>query len=157
MTNWTHQGYMDGLAGREPDPTLSSHIGGDYEAGWLAGSEDRQQGKPYNPLLGEAGVTLGLKKGTEYLVVKGSVVWSAGPGGPKVAGRSYKVKVDHTYSGSQAHHDYRGEFQRPTLPRVVWAGSGKYWHHVEVSSPAPTSSDTTGQTLVGGLRVSEEQ
>lgn len=125
---------MDGLAGREPDPTLSSHIGGDYEVGWLVGAEDRQQGKPFDPLLGASDDVLGLRKGDAYVIPKGATVSSSGPDEPKPAGRTYPVLVNHTYSGSQAHYTYQGDFRRPTLPRVVWAGSGKYWHHIEVSS-----------------------
>ncbi len=41
LSNWVHDGYMDGLEGKNPDPRLE---GSEYDDGWLAGSEAKSHG-----------------------------------------------------------------------------------------------------------------
>ena len=149
MTNCTHRGYMDGLAGRDPDPLLSSHIGGDYEAGYLSGCGDRESGVPYNSIFeAPQGAISALRRGMEFMVRKGTAIRSTGAVPTRQAARNYKVKIHSVSMGVPAYVDWQGAFIRPTPPSVSWAGSGKYWSEcdltVEDLSPSIESgSDAT--------------
>ncbi len=72
---------------------------------------------------------LPIKKGDVVTIPKGTAIESTSPKGGKVAGRTFKVRVTHVNTGSNpiARDD------EPTNPVVEWAGSGGYWHRVDIN------------------------
>jgi hypothetical protein len=117
----THEGYMDGLCGKDP---VSNHE--EYEAGWLVGAEDREAG--VEPGLYE---TCDLKRGDIVEVPKGTkLLINMSPKKSSVVGRTCKVVLHDVYQTQVAHVVYAsGEVRRPKPPTVVWAGAGGYWKH----------------------------
>lgn len=107
-----HEGYMDGLLGKDPQSEY-----GEYETGWLHGVED--QGK-VDPAIFEKpsfkrGDMVSIPKGTELLYDGGTVQ------------RMTKVKLHDVYPMIPAHFGTRREFVKPQPPTILWAGSGGYW------------------------------
>ncbi len=123
--SWTHEGYMDGILGLDPDEDLD-FSGSEYETGWLLGVADREAGMTAPKYA--AGASLPTLKGVEVTVPKGTIVKTLGKP-EKAAGRTYKVKVHAVYPGVPAHftYGYSHEFVRPTSATVTWAGTGGYW------------------------------
>ncbi len=119
-----HLGYMDGLLGKEP-----SEVGEGYEKGWLAGAEDRAAGmKAPDNVLGNP---QGIKVGDMVVIPKGTIVKQVFKD-PKPAGRTYKVRVNHFLTGTNAYIDWSGQFHRPTWATVRWAGKGGYWSEAAI-------------------------
>lgn len=130
--NGIHLGYMRGLRGEDPEEGYH----GEYELGWLAGAEDRAAGKSDAAYLGfREDRDLPIKPGDTVTIPKGVVVKTIGKP-PKPAGRTYKVRVDHILSGSNAYLEgnaFRREIVRPTSPKVRWAGTGGYWSEADIN------------------------
>lgn len=132
-TNWAHEGYMDGLIGNEPDAQLTGL--NEYDDAWLVGAADRENGvKPSTYAVLD---TLPEMRGREVLIPKGTIVKMTGKD-PKPAGRTYKVKIDHTLSPCAAYWDTsvgwdRKELVRPRPVMVVWAGASGYWAEAALS------------------------
>jgi len=125
-----HLGYMCGLRGEDPE----DGYGEGYELGWLAGAEDRAAGKKAIGLGYIADEYLPVKPGDVVTIPKGVVTKTIGKP-PKPAGRTYKVKVDHTLPGSNAYLEgnaFRRGVVRPTGPKVRWAGTGGYWAEADL-------------------------
>jgi hypothetical protein len=128
-----HEGYLDGLYGRDPNPELSQP-GTEYEIGWLHGVEERKKvplgGRPpryvgytpVNQLPVKKGDTVTIRKGTS-ITFKGKV---------KPAGRTHDVVVDHVLPGTVSTLDRLG-FNAPQNPTVRWPGSGGYWSEVDIN------------------------
>ena len=131
-TNKVHQGYVDGLSGRDPNPELEKSY--DYQEGWLHGSTDHAAGKTCPKWLGyyEDG-SLPLKRGQTVTIRKGTMVKNMGKAGTKPAGRTYQVKINHFGGGCSAYLSYHQEFVRPTPPTVVWPGAGSYWSEADLN------------------------
>jgi hypothetical protein len=68
---------------------------------------------------------LPIKRGDTVTIPKGTLVKNVRTG-VTIAGRTYKVKVDHFISGMT--HD-----QVKIPPKVCWAGSGGYWSEVDIN------------------------
>lgn len=126
-SNWAHEGYMDGLQGKEPDAQLAGL--NEYDDAWLIGTQDRDKGvKPTAYPFLEKRPEL---RGRMVIVPKGVMVKVIGKD-PKPAGKTYKVKVDHMLSPCAAYWDTscgwnRKELVRPRPAAVCWAGAGGYW------------------------------
>lgn len=83
---------------------------------------------------------LPVKKGDTVTIVKGTTIRTMLPsmnGGykTKVAGRTYKVKVDHILNGmnrpvGQKNHNASYPVQSPS---VRWPGTGGYWFQVDLN------------------------
>lgn len=117
-----HEGYIDGLLGKEPQSTYE-----EYETGWLHGVEDQGKVDPstFETSL-KRGDTIRVPKGLELLYNEGTT------------GRSFSVKLHDVYRMVPAHLDHthyresnpsQGFFVKPSPPIVLWAGSGGYWRH----------------------------
>lgn len=119
----THQGYMDGLQNKDPDPTLESDD--NYANAWIIGQQDREAG--VNPAQ-YAPLPAGLKRGTVVRIPKGVKVQNLHLG-VKAAGRTYKVTLHDAYPVVPAHFDWTHEFQRPKPAQVMWPGTGGYWSY----------------------------
>jgi hypothetical protein len=136
IENLSHEGYMDGLRGLDPNPELSAWADSEYNEGWLVGSEDRKAGVVVPKYLGYYNWSeLPVKPGMEVTIRKGTMVKTVGRE-PRPAGKTYKVTVSHLNSGSVAYkiqNFHHSEFVRPTSPTVVWAGPGGYWSEVSIS------------------------
>lgn len=117
-----HEGYMDGLLGKEPQSDYE-----DYETGWLHGMEDKGKVDP-------ALFKTDIKRGDTVLVPKDTeLLYDEG-----IVKRATKVKLHDVYSMVPAHMDhtrYRNGlrhqdfFVKPKPPTILWAGSGGYWKH----------------------------
>jgi hypothetical protein len=125
----THQGYMAGLNGKDPDKDYSRSD--DYESGWLAGVEDREKGVQANKYLGPC--ELPIQRGAVVTIPKGTSV-SRGRE-VHVTKRAYKVRLHDVYNGVPAYIDFRcqGTVTRPTAAHVLWAGSGGSWSEALLS------------------------
>ena len=120
MSHSAHDGYLDGLAGR--DPQAQSR---DYETGWLHGTADRDAGKapPTERPLPQPGDVVTIPKGTPiHSMQRGAIV----------AQRTYQVTVHHAYPPMTAHVDWSGNFHRPRPAKVIWPGAGGYWHEASL-------------------------
>lgn len=119
----THQGYMAGLNGEDPDENAARSQ--EYESGWLAGCEDREKGIRPSKYLGPCEIP--IRRKAEVTIPRGTKVTR----GRKIqeTRRSYKVRLHDVYPGNPAYVDYRnqGVVVRPTEARVLWAGAGSYW------------------------------
>jgi len=126
--NWLHDGYLAGLTGDEPDETRA-YVDSEYEAGYLAGLEDREGGVIAPKYLGWVeNLTVPFKKGDMVTIPKGTTIRSTSSRGTFVAGRTYKVKVHSVDNGSVAYLEYgQNTVRRPTPPEVRWVGTGGYW------------------------------
>lgn len=134
-TNWVHEGYMDGISGKEPDPELDRSD--EYSKGWLAGASDREAGIAPPKFFGPC--ELPCKRGDEVTIPKGTTVSNIHHGVRK-AGRTYKVKLHDVYPGVPAYIDYHHRSNpnedgvvRPTAPKLVWPGTGGYWSDADVN------------------------
>lgn len=123
-----HQGYMDGLRGVDPKSRYE-----EYEAGWLAGAEDREAG--VSPEVYEAPM---FKRGDEVVIPKGTMLTcNMHPQGSTgdVVKRDTKITLHDYYPVQPAYINYGGGgrhgyiVMRPNPPEVVWAGAGGYWKH----------------------------
>lgn len=71
---------------------------------------------------------LPLKAGDIVTIRKGVTIFTTHPDGRgKVAGRTYKIKIDHVLWGCTRD----GEHYRN--PSVRWPGSGGYWNEVDIN------------------------
>jgi hypothetical protein len=72
-----------------------------------------------------------FKKGDIVIIPKGTYIKTTGgrPDGP--AGKTYKVKIDHFISGCYYEDSSYG--YRIDNPIVRWAGTGGYWHDVDIN------------------------
>ena len=73
---------------------------------------------------------LPFKDGDTVIIPKGTRYHSMKDGQWHIAGKSYKVKINHILCGCQ--YMERGEFII-TNPEVSWAGSGGYWHRADIN------------------------
>lgn len=126
----THQGYMAGLNGEDPDESASRCD--EYELGWLAGYEDREKGIRPSKYLGPCELPIG--KGSEVTIPKGTEVKRGSK--TQVTRRAFKVKLHDVYPGVPAYveWDSRKNVVRPTVARVLWAGAGSYWAEAILSA-----------------------
>ena len=134
LSNWAHEGYMDGLEGKDPNADLTGSW--DYDTAWLIGCQDREAGvKPSD--FGYGSETPNLA-GREIAIPKGTIIKTIGKE-PKPAGRTYKVKVHHMISATTAwfgnHHWGKDEenFVRPQSAKVCWPGTGGYWTEADIA------------------------
>jgi hypothetical protein len=72
----------------------------------------------------------GIKKGDFITIKKGTKYHSMKDGEYHIAGKTYKVKVNHLIHGTQ-YEDYGKKIVRNT--EVRWAGSGGYWYSVDIN------------------------
>ena len=73
---------------------------------------------------------LPFKRGDIVTIPKGTRYHSMKDGEYHIAGRTYKVKVDHILCGT----DYMDHGKRITVnPEISWAGSGGYWHRCDIN------------------------
>lgn len=83
--------------------------------------------------------TLPIKKGQTVTIPKGTTLQSTHPQmRTKVAGRTYKIVVDHVLPGitfTEFHCNRRlEETSGPKKnPSVRWAGTGGYWFEVDIN------------------------
>lgn len=126
----THQGYMAGLNGEDPDENLQRLE--EYEAGWLAGYEDREKGVQSSSFLGPV-EEFPIKRNAEVVIPKGTQIQHRGK--VTVAKRDYKVKLHDIYPGRPAYVEWNDNRTviRPTYARVLWAGAGGYWSEASLS------------------------
>jgi hypothetical protein len=73
---------------------------------------------------------LPFKKGDIVVIKKGTKYHSTRDGQYHIAGKTYKVKVDHLITG--AEYMDRGKMIVKN-PVVTWVGSGGYWHRADVN------------------------
>jgi len=73
---------------------------------------------------------LPFKKGDTVIIPKGTKYHSMKDGEYHIAGKSYKVKIDHILCG--AEYMERGEMIVQN-PEVSWAGSGGYWNRCDIN------------------------
>ena len=85
-TNFIHEGYIDGLQGKSPNPELETSE--EYRDGWLHGSKDRDDGMTADALL--VPVTVGV--GDTVTVPKGTSIRTVYHGS-RAAGRKYKIRI----------------------------------------------------------------
>lgn len=125
-------GYMDGINGLDPK---SNYPGSSYERGWLLGSQDREKGIKAPKYFGyHEDKDLPIKPGMTVTIKKGTLVHCNGV--TKPAGRTYKVKVNHLFPGSDmwvSGNAFRSELNPITNPRVRWAGKGCYWAEADIN------------------------
>ncbi len=87
---------------------------------------------------------LPVKKGDTVTIMKGTVIKTLMPsmnGGyrTKLAGRTYKVKVDHILNGMTFTEEFvrnRGNGEtagHKQNPSVRWPGTGGYWFSVDIN------------------------
>lgn len=114
---------MAGLNGENPDE-LDSRCE-EYELGWLAGAEDRENGIQADKYLGPC--ELPIRRGAEVTIPKGTKVTRGRT--VQVTRRAYKVRIHDVYNGVPAYveWDSRRAVIRPTAARVLWAGVGSLW------------------------------
>ncbi len=74
--------------------------------------------------------SLPIQKGDTVLIKKGTKYHSMRDGGYHIAGKSYKVLIDHVVHGAQYTHD--GE-DIVINSQLTWAGTGKYWNRVDIN------------------------
>jgi hypothetical protein len=130
----THEGYLDGMRGSEPDPDWERHP--DYATGWLEGRARAEAGATLPRLCGyckEVDILRPKLIGQKVTIRKGTMVFRAGPGMHRT-GTTYRVKVAHVNNGSCAYIDHHGEFVPPTNPEIMWSGSGRYWHSADLNT-----------------------
>jgi len=128
----SHQGYMDGLTGKEPKNNLS-YRGSEYDEGWLIGDQDRVAGVVAPKYLGHSYESeLPVKKGMEIIIPKGVTIRTIYHG-TRVNPRSYKIRVNHVLGGSVGYKVGGSDFVKPTVPEVRWAGKGGYWSSVDLN------------------------
>lgn len=83
---------------------------------------------------------LPIKRGDMVTIRKGVIIKTVGRD-LKLAGKTYKVKVDHILPGSsntehvwdEGSRSYKQVLIPLTSPLVVWAGPGGYWSHVDIN------------------------
>jgi hypothetical protein len=74
--------------------------------------------------------TLPIQKGDTILIKKGTKYHSTRDGDYHIAGKSYKVKVDHLIHGAQ----YTERDQKIVKnSEATWVGSGGYWCRVDIN------------------------
>lgn len=73
---------------------------------------------------------LPIKRGHQVTIPKGAVIHNLHKG-TYVAGRTYKVKVDHVLSGHRSHDNNGEDIHHP--PKVRWPGTGGYWSEVDIN------------------------
>jgi len=78
---------------------------------------------------------LPFKSGDIIIIPKGTRYHSMKDGEWHIAGKSYKVKINHILCGCQ--YTERGEMFI-TNPEVSWAGSGGYWHRCDINNVKKT-------------------
>lgn len=115
---WAHEGYLDGYYGRDPNPRFDGS--NEYEAGWLQGVEDSENG------VSIPSEECPLKKGDRVTIPKGTPIHSTAKGNI-TAGRTYVITLHNVEPGVQAHVDSYGDFVRPKGPTLVWPGTSGYW------------------------------
>lgn len=71
--------------------------------------------------------TLPVKRGDIVTIRKGTTVKTVYYG-ERLAGKTYKVKVDHILCGQEAY----GRSEKIN-PSIVWAGPGGYWSSVDIN------------------------
>lgn len=121
---------MDGLNGEEPNESASRCT--EYELGWLAGAEDREKGLLPKQYMGPC--ELPIRRGAEVIIPKGTEVEHRGS--TRLTRRDVKVRLHDVNPGAPAYIDYwhsKREVIRPTVARVLWAGSGGYWSRADLS------------------------
>lgn len=80
-----------------------------------------------------------LKPGDMVTILKGTRIATTMPNQKnraKVAGRTYKIKVDHILGGTGLPGCDTKFFYSPfsfTNPRIRWAGAGGYWFDVDIN------------------------
>jgi hypothetical protein len=126
-SNFLHEGYMDGLTGKEPNAELS---GTDYEEGWVIGAQDREEGVPVPVFFGPC-ENLPLHRGSVVTIPKGAIIKQIGKE-PRPAGKTYTVTLHDVYNGTTAYR-LGSDFVRPCPPRIVWPGTGGYWCEVDIN------------------------
>jgi hypothetical protein len=132
ITNYLHEGYMDGLTGKEPNEELTKSS--DYEDAWLIGAEDRVKGVPVPAFFGPC-ENLPLHKGSVVTIPKGTIIKQIGKA-PRPAGKTYTVTLHDVYNGTPAYctgSAFRTDFNRPTSPKVIWPGTGGYWCEADIN------------------------
>jgi hypothetical protein len=89
------------------------------------------------PQLGKWG-SKDIKRGQEVTIRKGAVILSMNPRhtreNPKIAKRSYKVKIHSVMDGylyADWHSHDRGHANRPQ--QISWPGEGGYWCYLNTS------------------------
>jgi len=73
---------------------------------------------------------LPIKKGDIVIIKKGTIYSTTRSIGYHIAGKNYKVKVDHLIHGAQ-YMGKNGKIVKNT--EVTWAGSGGYWHRADIN------------------------
>lgn len=114
----THQGYMDGISGQDPQ-----HDGQAYNAGWVAGADDRAAGHSCDV------TPKTLPKGLVVKILKGAPVRTTAKGQDKLAGRSFRVTV---HDASYWEACWWGDKVIRPHQDVTWVGSGGYWHQCPI-------------------------
>lgn len=85
--------------------------------------------------------TLPIKRGDIVLIKKGTMIKTVGKE-PRPAGKTYKIKVDHTLPGRSEiklrqndtpPHGFWEERINHENPKVVWPGPGGYWSEADIN------------------------
>jgi len=119
---------MDGLNGADPNESASRCD--EYELGWLAGAEDRQNGFQAPAYFGLC--ELPIQRGAEVVIPKGTKIEHRGS--VRESKRDSKVKLHDVYPGVPAYIEWGSQkVVRPTTAQVLWAGSGGYWSRASLA------------------------
>lgn len=132
---------MDGLNGADPDESASRCD--EYELGWLAGAEDRQNGFQAPAYFGPC--ELPIRRGAEVVIPKGTKIEHRGI--VRESKRDSKVRLHDVYPGGPAYVDYGHSGEkviRPTAAQVLWAGSGGYWARASLADVLKEDQKVTG-------------
>lgn len=76
---------------------------------------------------------LPIKPGMMVTIRKGTIIHTTAQQGPKIASRTYKVKVNHLLNGVTRHRDHRDDVVDFQNPRVRWVGTGGYWYDADIN------------------------
>ena len=75
---------------------------------------------------------LPLKRGDVVTIKKGTVIKFRG--GTKLAGKTYKVTIDHILPGmSRVRRDRHFDDSVTQNPSIRWPGPGGYWSEVDIN------------------------
>lgn len=83
---------------------------------------------------------LPIKRGDVVTIRKGTPIRTTSPGmngayRHKIAGRTYKIKVDHILNGTNRPVGHKGHNASYPVhnPSVRWPGAGGYWYSVDLN------------------------
>lgn len=73
---------------------------------------------------------LPVTRGQTVTILKGTPIWHRGA--TVLAGRTYKIKIDHVLNGCTDRRDGKTA-QHLENPKVRWPGAGGYWSAVDIN------------------------